>query len=198
MLVLDIGDLKFPGPVEFAYAWEALQNNHVDAERGKNFRDFDGLKATPLTYHSWFAANAIALEPQLPLAVRILGANVLLLHDVGEDSKLGLPRAVHPLVKEYVLALTSNGSSAQAMQEIWTKPELARLFKLYDLWSNAFDGFFAGGWMHRRGTTYRSEWIGRVLPLVDFVETSFLPQLSEKPILGSDVNVIRALRSLAA
>ncbi len=115
----------------------------------KAFRKWDGQ--TPYAAHSIWCATTILTESRLPEDLKTDGAEALLLHDVPEDTTLGLPEGLSERVIRLIEEMTFE-SSEQEMEDIWSKSREARLLKLYDKVSNLLDG----GWMDsRKAAKYR-------------------------------------------
>jgi hypothetical protein len=103
----------------------------------KSTRKWD--KETPYSMHPIWCAMTILTETSLQKDLRYNGALALALHDIKEDTKLGLPEGLPEVVYSYVDGMTFPGSMEQEMKEIWDKPQEIRLFKLYDKTSNLLD-----------------------------------------------------------
>ena len=61
-------------------------------------------------------------------------------------------------------------SSESEMKRVWVRPEVIRLFKLYDKVSNLLDG---RPWMDKREGGYREKYERYTLELADDVERNF-------------------------
>jgi hypothetical protein len=79
------------------------------------------------------------LEPNLPFDLRQHGAQVLLYHDVLEDTTAKLPDWLSNSVKADVKLMTFPGGFAQEQVALWSRPDHILLFKLYDKVSNLLD-----------------------------------------------------------
>lgn len=145
-------------------AWEA-HNLHARTTEDR-VRRHDGV--TPYFVHPAWAAFTIMQEPRLSLGVRWLGFRGLCLHDVSEDTTLELPEWVPPVIRR-IVELMSFESSQVEMEEIWSRPRIIRLFKLFDKVSNLLDGT----WMDSREPGYRRRYEHYTLALADDVESNY-------------------------
>lgn len=106
----------------------------------KAFRKWD--KKTPFAIHPIWCSMTILTETKLSEQIRELGWQVLLLHDVLEDTKENLSDIYDPEVIRLVKEMSFEGGSTQEMEEIWDKEDIVILFKLYDKVSNILDPFW--------------------------------------------------------
>ncbi|HLC74090.1 MAG TPA: hypothetical protein VJH20_05655 [Candidatus Nanoarchaeia archaeon] len=104
----------------------------------KAIRKWDGQ--TPYYMHPIWCATTLATETTLDEKTREEGIQVLLYHDVLEDTTKELPEHLTSRVKELINHMSFSGGSAQEMEEIWTKPIEVKLYKIYDKVSNLLDG----------------------------------------------------------
>jgi (p)ppGpp synthase/HD superfamily hydrolase len=72
--------------------------------------------------------------------VRNNGGAALLYHDVLEDTTEALPGWLEEEVAVLVRDMTFEGGFAQEQNDIWEKPPIIRLLKLYDKVNNLLDG----------------------------------------------------------
>jgi len=112
---------------------------------------------------------ALLQEPNLSRQPRVVGAHTLALHDVLEDTTVGLPEWTHPLVKEGVEQMTFQ-SFSEERRLIWGRPEMIWLLKLYDKASNLLDGW---PWMDNRGAEYRNMYEAFTLELAERAQERF-------------------------
>ena len=133
---------------------------------GDRVRRHDGV--TPYFVHPAWAAFTITQEPGLSIDLRWFGFRVLILHDVEEDTTFELPDWVPAEVREHVTLMSFENSRAE-MEEVWSRPERTRLFKLYDKVSNLLDAT----WMDTRPAEYRQRYEQHTLRLVADVEENF-------------------------
>lgn len=142
-------------------------HSEMAKDAAKTVRTWD--KKTPYYIHTLWCAMTILTEENLSEAIRWLGAQVLLLHDVPEDTKVKLPAYIETEVVKYVEEMIFT-SSADEMKHIWNKRGLTKLFKLYDKVSNMLDS----SWMLKeRGEIYYEERIEYLEKLTDFAEEGF-------------------------
>jgi hypothetical protein len=123
---------------DLTYIIEAHTNH--PRKQSKAFRKWDGK--TPYYIHPVWCATMILTETTLPENTRQEGAQALLYHDLLEDTDKPLPDWLSDRVKGIIQDMTFPGGSAQEMQEIWTKPQVVRLYKLYDKISNLLDAYW--------------------------------------------------------
>ena len=102
----------------------------------KAFRKNDGI--TPYFYHPIWCATCIATENLLNKELKDKGAQVLLYHDVLEDTILPIPQWITDEVKQDIIHMTFENSEHE-MKEIWEKPSHIKLFKLYDKLHNLLE-----------------------------------------------------------
>ena len=108
----------------------------------KAFRKWD--EKTPYATHPIWCAMTLLSETSLDETFRMCGAQVLLLHDLIEDTTAPLPKlfghwVYQDSIKVMVKEMTFD-SSEQEMREIWSKGPAVKLLKLYDKVSNLMDG----------------------------------------------------------
>lgn len=157
-------------------AWEAHELHARTPEDQVRRHDV----VTPYFVHPAWTAFTIMQEPELSLEVRWLGFRVLTLHDVEEDTTFELPSWVPEKVREYVKLMSFESSQAE-MEDVWFRPEVIRLFKLYDKVSNLLDGT----WMDSREVGYRERYEQHALKLADDVEINF-----------GELNICRTARAI--
>jgi len=114
----------------------------IEAHRDYSARDFKAFRKwdgkTPYHIHPIWCAAMLATETTLDASVRQVGTQVLLYHDVLEDTTRELPEWLSQDVVEKIWQMTYD-SMIEEMRNIWTKPKEIRLFKLYDKTSNLLD-----------------------------------------------------------
>lgn len=94
---------------------------------------------TPYAIHPIWCAMTFLSETTLPQNLREIGYQVLLWHDLLEDTKLEkLPPGTSGEVEELVKEMTFK-SFAEEKQKVWERSENTRLLKLYDKVSNLLD-----------------------------------------------------------
>ncbi len=130
---MDIRDIE--------YIVDAHQN--YPRKPSKAFRKWD--EKTPYYTHPLWCATTIATETNLEERTRANGIQVLLYHDLLEDTTRNLPSWLSPKVKYLIKEMTFEGGSKQEMNEIWNKSDEIKLYKLYDKANNLMDG----AWMNK-------------------------------------------------
>lgn len=110
----------------FEFAYDA-HNNHNTAGQDHIIRR--GLY--PYVIHPMWAASTLVMDPDLPKEERILGFQILMLHDVLEDTSVALPDWVSQEVQEGVQML-SHESWEQELVDIESYPPFFKLLKLCD------------------------------------------------------------------
>jgi len=157
-------------------AWDAYQNHPKTPSQ--SVRRHDG--ATPYFVHPTWAAMTLMQEAELPLDLRWLGWRALVLHDVQEDTTLGLPSWVPECVRELVGQL-SFGSTEEGMKQIWNRPPVVRLLAAYDKASNLLDAT----WMSSRPLEYGENYKRHALALAADVKENY-----------GDLNICRIIRAI--
>lgn len=115
-------------------------DSHTDkpVKSSKAFRKWD--KSTLYATHPIWCAMTILTETTLPEEIRNKGYQVLMLHDVLEDTSIDdLTGIVSDEIIQYVRCMTFE-SSAVEMSTIWEADIFIKLLKLYDKVSNLMDG----------------------------------------------------------
>ena len=117
-------------------------DSHTDkpSKASKAFRKWD--KKTLYAIHPIWSAMTVLTETSLDENVRYKAYQVLMLHDVLEDTtitEIDLKNLVSEDVIESVKHMTFE-SSAVEMHQIWEKSDFIKLLKLYDKVSNLLDG----------------------------------------------------------
>jgi hypothetical protein len=111
------------------------------SEHGKSPNDairFHDRK-TPYAVHPIWCATTLLAEPALDDNTRRVGYLALLWHDTLEDTNLPLPNSADRQVKDLVEQMTF-ASFDQETRDLWKRPPLVKLLKLYDKVSNLLDG----------------------------------------------------------
>ncbi len=114
-------------------------------------RKWDGK--TPYGVHPTWCAMTLLTETLLPEKIRTVGAQVLLLHDILEDTTTELPDEISDKVARLVMDMTF-ASSDEEMVKVWTKSIEVKLLKLYDKVSNLLDGSWMSADKHARYASY--------------------------------------------
>ena len=135
-------------------------------------------EATPYGVHPVWCAMTLLTETGLTEDIRETGAIALLYHDVLEDTRAGLPEGTLSRVKDLVEQMTFV-SSANEMEEIWSREPVVKLLKLYDKTSNLLDGV----WMSPEKRTHYADYL---LRLCDEIERHW-----------GQLNIIRIARAIA-
>lgn len=123
---------------------------------------------TPYFIHPLWCSMMILTEEKLSEEIRIIGSQVLAIHDINEDSSASIPSYVDERAIKIAKEMIFNDSSHE-MQELSKKDILVKLFKLYDKVSNLMDS----NWMNQRGREYYRARIKFCLSLVDEVEAEY-------------------------
>lgn len=116
-------------------------NAHMGNSRSENDRIRFWDQKTPYVIHPIWCAMTLLTETSLPEDLRVNGFQALMWHDVLEDTTLSLPESTTPLVKEWVQDMTFSDLETE-MRDIWQRPPVIRLLKLYDKTSNLMDGIW--------------------------------------------------------
>jgi hypothetical protein len=139
--------------------------------------------ATPYAIHPIWCAMTFLSETTLPADLREIGYQVLLWHDLLEDTKLkSLPPNTPSEVKELVDEMTFK-NFAEEMQKVWERSETTRLLKLYDKVSNLLDG----AWMNDKKW---NEYVSYTLKLTEQVEA-----ISSNQKYG-ELNIMKIARAI--
>lgn len=110
----------------FAFAHDAHTNHNL---RGQDHVIRRGVY--PYIIHPMWAAGTLVADPKLPKEERILGYQILVLHDVLEDTDVQLPDWVSEDVKKGVQALTHDNWQEEQEAVTHYTPFL-KLLKLCD------------------------------------------------------------------
>lgn len=110
----------------FAFAHDAHQNHNLV---GGNHVMRRGMY--PYIIHSMWAATTLIMDPAIPKRERIIGYQILVLHDVLEDTTVQLPKWIDEEVKKGVKALTHNNWKEEQEATLHYTPFLT-LLKLCD------------------------------------------------------------------
>lgn len=110
----------------FAFAHDAHQNHNLI---GGNHVMRRGIY--PYIIHPMWAASTLIMDPDIPKEERILGFQILILHDVLEDTSVQLPKWIDEEVKRGVVALTHNNWEEEQAAILHYTPFLT-LLKLCD------------------------------------------------------------------
>lgn len=150
---------------------------HDDKSRDprNRFRKWD--RRTPFYIHPIWCASMIRQETSLSEETRIQGSQVLLYHDVLEDTEAGLPKWVSGEVKSLVYGMTFE-SSEDEWENLWERSREIRLLKLYDKVNNLMDGI----WM-KQGR--RQQHLDHLKKLCEDVEKNY-----------GELNITRLARTL--
>ncbi len=149
-----------------------------------SFRAWD--KETPYGIHPLWCAMTFLQETDLPSRIykeREIYALALIFHDLKEDTTMELPDWLPQKVQSLVDLMTFTaevGSTLIETKEIWKRPSIVRLLKLYDKVSNLLDGI----WMSNE--KWNDQYVPYVLQLADDVEENF-----------GKLNITRIARAIA-
>lgn len=115
-------------------------DSHTDKplKPSKAFRKWD--QKTLYATHPIWCAMTILTETTLPEDVRYKGCQILILHDILEDTEIdNLTGIVSEDIIQSVKDMTFDSSAAEMLQ-IWDLSPFIKLLKLYDKVSNLLDG----------------------------------------------------------
>ena len=119
--------------------WLSAYHTHSSRTPAKAFRKADGK--TPYEIHPIWCAMTILHEMTLPEEIRTRGAIVLLYHDVLEDTTAVPTFQIDEITREQIEQMTF-ASNAAEMEEVWDRPRIIWLYKLYDKVSNLMSSSF--------------------------------------------------------
>jgi (p)ppGpp synthase/HD superfamily hydrolase len=140
------------------YTYRAHQENSTK----KDFRQ-DGK--VPFFTHPVWCAITLLMDQRVPWTDRSFGYQALMLHDVIEDTSLGLPTGVTRDVADLVIAMTHETWEEEI--DIAQKPPIVRLLKLIDKVSSMYDETV------RKEPERRKQWKQLVDRLVQSVERDY-------------------------
>jgi len=152
---------------------------HQEHNTRKDFRQ-DGK--VPFIAHPIWCAFTLLNDQRVPFEEREIGYQVLLLHDVLEDTSLKIPADIDPKVLEYVQEMTHNTWMEE--QDIEGKSPFIKLLKLCDKVASLYDQTVSKEPQKRR------EWRALTRKLLKDVEDHYgeirLVRLA-KAVLGEDL-----------
>jgi hypothetical protein len=119
-----------------AFAAEAHQEKVLPTAKAS--RTFPSGGRNPYFTHSLWCAMMILLDTHLPEKISIPGAEVLLLHDLLEDTFSSLPKDVSDEVRNLVGEMTYADWECER-KTVPTKPPIVQLLKLYDKTATLYD-----------------------------------------------------------
>ena len=93
---------------------------------------------TPYWTHPVWCAMTMMCETGLPKEIRETGVLTLLYHDVLEDTTAKLPSVLSEEVVKAINDMTFD-SFEEEVEELWGRPKVIWLYKLYDKTSNLMD-----------------------------------------------------------
>jgi len=167
-----------------ALAIDLCMGGHEKHFRLECVRRWD--RKTPYSVHPIWCAMAFLLETKLSgdaKADREDCALALVLHDFKEETSLPLPTWLSKKAVELIDHMTISaepGSTEIEIREIWSKPLIVRLLKLYDKVSNLLDG----SWMPDE--KWNAQYVPYVLRLANDIEVNY-----------GDLNIVRMARAVA-
>ena len=124
--------------------------------------DFRQGGTVPFVVHPLWCAMMIVNDSGIPFEIKRVGYEVLLLHDVLEDTSLGLPKDVDPEVEKIIKEMTHD--TWEEEQDLSGKSDIVKLLKLYDKVATLYDETI------RPDTQRRKEWITLIEVLMKEVE----------------------------
>lgn len=113
---------------------DLIYSAHQEHNTRKDFRQ-DGK--VPFIVHPMWCALTLLNDQRIPFEERELGYQVLLLHDILEDTSLEIPDYIDPKVLEYVKEMTHN--TWEEEQNIDSKSPFIKLLKLCDKIASMYD-----------------------------------------------------------
>jgi hypothetical protein len=162
---------QFLWPIQLAI--EAHNSKETSRE---TLRRWD--RKTPYAMHPVWCAMTLLSETSLPQNIRDVGYIVLCLHDLVEDTTVGLPDWVYPNCAELIQEMTFASSEAE-FEKLWERSDECKLFKLYDKTSNLMDG----SWMSDEKW---NKYCDLVHKLIEFVEREY-----------GKLNIVKIARAIA-
>ncbi|HBH46154.1 MAG: hypothetical protein A2445_03630 [Candidatus Jacksonbacteria bacterium RIFOXYC2_FULL_44_29] len=127
--------------------------------------DFRQNGKVPFAVHPIWCAMTLLNDQRIPFAERAIGYQALLLHDVLEDTNLGIPDYVDTQVIDLVKEMTHD--SWEDEQKIEGKSHLVKLLKLCDKIASMYDETL------RDDAVYRKEWKALTEKLLHDVENHY-------------------------
>lgn len=100
-------------------------------------KDFRQNGKVPFIVHPIWCAFTLLNDQHIPFEEREIGYQILLLHDILEDTSLKIPRDIDPKVLEYVQEMTHN--TWEEEQNIDGKSPFVKLLKLCDKVASLYD-----------------------------------------------------------
>ncbi len=140
----------------------AAHTVHARKEKDR-YRRWD--RETPYFIHPIWCAMTLLAEDKLSSEIRAEGAQVLLLHDILEDTTERLPDYIDEEIVKLVLDMTYESSEVER-RDVWSKSAIIKLLKLYDKVSNWLDNI----WMDEKHLNDNREYI---LRLTQFVRENY-------------------------
>ncbi len=151
------------------YVYDAHQNHNTK-------HDYRQKGRVPFFTHPLWCALTLLNDQRIPFEDRVIGYQALLLHDVLEDTSVGIPDFVSQQVKDLVNQMTHG--TWEEEQKLENKSPLVILMKLHDKLSSMYDESV------RADPVRRKEW--RQLLECLLVETKkYYPEARIIPIVES-------------
>jgi len=141
---------------------DLIYSAHQEHNTRKDFRQ-DGK--VPFIVHPMWCALTILNDQRIPFEERELGYQVLLLHDILEDTSLTVPDYVDQKVLDYVGEMTHD--TWEEEQNIENKSEFIKLLKLCDKIASMYDETVRDEPQRRR------EWKALTQKLLNDVESHY-------------------------
>ena len=142
--------------IDFTYSAHQEHNTRKDYRQGGK---------VPFVVHPMWCALTILNDQRIPFEERYLGFQILLLHDVLEDTDLPLPDFIEPEVIEGVKQMTHD--TWEEEQEIGHKSKLIKLLKLADKIASMYDETV------KQEEVKRREWKALTAKLLTAVEADY-------------------------
>lgn len=141
---------------------DLIYSAHQEHNTRKDFRQNGKV---PFIVHPMWCALTLLNDQHIPFEERELGYQVLLLHDILEDTSLEIPDYVDPKVLEHVKEMTHD--TWEEEQNINNKSPFIKLLKLCDKIASMYDETV------RNETVRRKEWKALTQKLLDDVENHY-------------------------
>lgn len=149
-------------PQKFKQLLDLIYVAHQEHNTKKDFRQ-DGK--VPFIVHPVWCALTILNDQRIPFEERELGYQVLLLHDILEDTSLEIPDYIDPKVLELVKEMTHETWDEE--QNIENKSDFIKLLKLCDKVASMYDETV------RDEPKRRKEWKALTQKLLNDVENHY-------------------------
>lgn len=161
------------------FAFDAYQNHTIN---GEEYRQNGNV---PYFFHPTWCASILLTDTRIPYEERELGYQVLILHDVLENTDVDLPDWVSAEVKSEVQEMTYE-SYAEAIEKLPNKTPFRKLLSLVDLLASMYEE-------HVKEKN-RSIWMKFTKMLTEDVEKHYgnirIVQLSKTIVANTDWKIV--------